>query len=128
VRLVAFGCVLIDRLYKFSKRFSGMYTAARNFKIPAFFCQLVIDLVSVCDHSSGKSLQEFLRVFRMTGRMPVKENDRMCVAQRLVPIKPHIGLLTVVDLCMVDLHGFYRTHLHVSFYCHKSGTDIYRYF
>ena len=104
----AFGSVLADRFYKFSKRSSGMNPAACNFKIVAFFCKLVIDLVSVCDHSSGESLQEFLGMFRMTGRLPVNEKDRMCAAQRPVPVDPHIGLLTVFDLCMVDLHDFYR--------------------
>ena len=104
-----FGCVLADRLYKFSKRSSGMdHPAASNFKIAAFFCKLVIDLVSICDYSSGESLQESPGMFRMTGRLPVKENDRMCTAQRPVPVDPHIGLLTVFDLCMVDLHDFYR--------------------
>ena len=85
-----------------------MDPADSNFKIVAFFCKFVIDLVSVCDYSSGESLQEFPGMFRMTGRLPVKENDRMCTAQRPVPVDPHIGLLTVFDLCMVDLHDFYR--------------------
>ena len=104
----AFGCVVADRLYKFSKRSSGMDSAASNFKIAAFFCKLVIDLVSVCDYSSGESLQEFSGMFRMTGRLPVKENDRMCTAQRSVSVNPHIDLLTVFDFYMVDLHDFYQ--------------------
>lgn len=64
----AFGSVLADRFYKFSKRSSGMNPAACNFKIVAFFCKLVIDLVSVCDHSSGESLQEFLGMFLNDGK------------------------------------------------------------
>ena len=44
----------------------------------------------------------------MTGRLPVKENNRMCATQGPVPVDPHIGFLTVFDLCMVDLHDFYR--------------------
>ena len=84
-----FGGVLADRLYKFSKRSSGMDPAAGNFKIAAFFCKPVMDLVSICDYSSGKSLQEFPGMFRMTGKLPVKENNRTCAAQRLVPVDPH---------------------------------------
>lgn len=100
---------LADRLYKFSKRSSGMdHPAASNFKIAAFFCKLVIDLVSICDYSSGESLQESPGMFRMTGRLPVKENDRMCAAQRPVLVDLHIGLLTIFDLCMVDLYDSYR--------------------
>ena len=85
-----------------------MDPAACNFEIPAFFCKFMVDLISICDHSPGKRLQEFPGMFRMAGRLPVKENDRMCAAQRSVPVDPHIGLLTVFDLCMVDLHDFYR--------------------
>lgn len=68
----------------------------RNFKIAVFFCKLVIDLVSVCDYSPGKSFRKFTGIFRMTGRLPVKENNRMCAAQRPVSVDPHIGLLTVI--------------------------------
>ena len=64
----------------------------RNFKIAVFFCKLVIDLVSVCDYSPGKSFRKFTGIFRMTGRLPVKENNRMCAAQRPVSVDPHIGL------------------------------------
>ena len=32
----------------------------------------------------------------MTGRLPVKENDRMCAAQRPVSVDPHIGLLIAI--------------------------------
>ena len=35
-------------------------------------------------------------MFRMTGRLPVKENDRMCAAQRPISVDPHIGLLIAI--------------------------------
>lgn len=31
----------------------------------------------------------------MTGRLQVKENDRMCAAQRLVSVDPYIGLIAI---------------------------------
>lgn len=85
-----FSCVLTDKLYEFCKRSSGMNLAASNFKIALLFCKFVIDQVSVCDYSSGESLQEFPGMFRMRGKLPVKENDRMCATQRLVPVDPYI--------------------------------------
>lgn len=61
--------------HEFSKRSSGMDPAACNFEIPAFFCKFMVDLISICDHSPGKRLQEFPGMFRMAGRLPVKKND-----------------------------------------------------
>lgn len=84
-----------------------MNPAASNFKSVAFFCKLVIDLISVCDYSSGESLQEFSGMFRMTGRLPVKEDDGMCAAHGTVPVDPHVSFLTIFDLCMLNPHDFY---------------------
>ena len=64
-----------------------MDPAACYFKITAFFCKLMVDLISIRDHSSGECLQEFPRMVRMTGRLPVKEDDGMSPAQR--PVSTH---------------------------------------
>ena len=93
--------------YEFSKRSSGMDPAACNFEIPAFFCKFMVDLISICDHSPGKRLQEFPGLFRMAGRLPVKKNDGMGSTQRAVPVDPHISLLTVFDLRMLNPHNLY---------------------
>ena len=62
-------------------------------------CKLMVDLVSIRDHSSGECLQEFPRMVRMTGRLPVKEDDGMGPSQRPVSIDPHVSLPAVFDLC-----------------------------
>ena len=50
-----------------------------------------------------------LEKFRLKkGGVMEMENIKMCATQRPVPVDPHIGFLTVFDLCMVDLHDFYR--------------------
>lgn len=85
-----------------------MDPAACYFKITAFFCKLMVDLISIRDHSSGECLQEFPRMVRMTGRLPVKEDDGMSPAQQPVSVDPHVSILAVFDLCMIDPHNFYR--------------------
>ena len=42
-----FGGVLTDRIYEFGKRPSGMDPAACDFEILAFFCKLMVDLISI---------------------------------------------------------------------------------
>ena len=69
------GSILIDRLYGFCKRSSGMDTASCDFKISVLFCKFMVELVSVRDHSTGECLQEFPWMIRMTGRLPVKEDN-----------------------------------------------------
>ena len=102
------GSVLTDRLYEFCKRSSGVDPAACDFKITAFFCKLMVDLVSIRDHSAGESIQEFPRMVRMAGRLPVKKHNGMGPAQWPVSVDPHVSLLAVFDLCMIDPHNFYR--------------------
>ena len=80
-----FGSVLTDRLYEFCKRSSGVDPAAGDFKIPAFFCKLMVDLVSIRDHSSGECLQEFPRMVRMTGRLPVSKSSNMSTRYQKSP-------------------------------------------
>ena len=43
----------------------------------------------------------------MAGRLPVKKNDGMGSTQRAVPVDPHISLLTVFDLRMLNPHNLY---------------------
>lgn len=70
--------------------------------------KFMVDLISICDYSHGESLQEFLGMFRMAGRLPVKENDKMGPAQRSVPVEPHISFFTIFDIRMIDSHDFYQ--------------------
>ena len=72
-----------------------MDPAACDFKITAFFCKLMVDLVSIRDHSAGESIQEFPRMVRTAGRLPVKEDDGMSPTQRPVPVDPHVSLFAV---------------------------------
>ena len=56
------GGILPDRFYEFCKRSSCMDPASCDFKITAFPCKFMIDLVSIRDHSPGESIQEFTRM------------------------------------------------------------------
>ena len=85
-----------------------MDPAACDFKITAFFCKLMVDLVSIRDHSAGESIQEFPRMVRTAGRLPVKKHNGMGPAQWPVSVDPHVSLLAIFDLCMIDPHNFYR--------------------
>lgn len=56
------GGIRPDRFYEFCKRSSCMNSASCDFKITAFPCKFIIDLVSIHDHSLGESIQEFTRM------------------------------------------------------------------
>ena len=85
-----------------------MDPAACDFKILAFFYELMVDLVFIRDYNTGERLQEFLWMVRMAGRLLVKEDNGMGYAQRSVSVDPHISLFIIFDLRMIDPHDFYR--------------------
>ena len=85
-----------------------MDPASCDFKITAFPCKFMIDLVSIRDHSPGESIQEFTADGLSGGKAASQRGRWMSSAQRPVSVDPHVNLLTVFDLCMIDPHDFYR--------------------
>ena len=43
-------------------------------------------------------------MIRTPGWLPVKEDDGVCTSQRSISVDPHVGLLPVFDLGILDPH------------------------
>lgn len=77
-----------------------MNPATGYFQVLSFFTELMVDLITICDHGTREILQEFSWMISFSGWLPVKEHDRMLGAVRIISIYPHVCLLAVFAFLM----------------------------
>ena len=86
-----------------------MDPATCDFKIPALFGEFMVDLVSISDHGSRENLKGIpVDGLKWREGTPVEKDDGMSSTKRPVPVDPHISLLAIFDLRMINPHDFYR--------------------
>ena len=100
----AFSSFQSNGLDKIGKRASRMNPTAGNPEVFPFISELVIDLITVRNNGTGEVLQEFSWMVGFSGSLPIVKDNRVCGAQALIAVNPHIGFLPTFYPGIVDTH------------------------
>lgn len=105
-------CSTFERFDKVCKRMSCVYPTATDGQIIALPAKFMIDLITVCDNGAGEIFQELSWMISSARRPLVKEYNRLRAWGWTITVHPHVGLLSIFDLVVINPH-----HHNWSFIC-----------